>query len=119
MVTIYGGKLTDCLNVGEEVAEIIGSFGITLKQPDAWYGEPGVQDETEPGECVIGTLDRTQIQRMAEEEMIVHLEDFLRRRTMLELTRGREALQADPGLKQAARILFGDRADAELARYFD
>jgi len=119
MVTIYGGKLTDCLNVGEEVAEIIGSFGITLKQPDAWYGESGVQDETEPGECVIGTFDRKQIQRMAEEEMIVHLEDFLRRRTMLELTLGREALQADPGLKRAARILFGDRADAELARYFD
>jgi glycerol-3-phosphate dehydrogenase len=41
VVTIFGGKLTDCLNVGEEVAEAIESLGIPL-EPDTgtWYGEP-------------------------------------------------------------------------------
>jgi glycerol-3-phosphate dehydrogenase len=40
-VSIFGGKLTDCLNVGEEVAEAVERLGITLK-PDRqeWYGEP-------------------------------------------------------------------------------
>jgi len=39
-VSIFGGKLTDCINVGNEVAEIIEKFGMTL-QPSgmAWYGE--------------------------------------------------------------------------------
>jgi glycerol-3-phosphate dehydrogenase len=40
-VSIFGGKLTDCLNVGEEVAEAIERLGIEL-EPDRheWYGEP-------------------------------------------------------------------------------
>ena len=39
-VSIFGGKLTDCINVGNEVAEIVEKFGMTL-QPSgmAWYGE--------------------------------------------------------------------------------
>jgi len=40
-LSIFGGKLTDCINVGDEVASIVKSFGI--KQPYEnykWYGEP-------------------------------------------------------------------------------
>ncbi len=40
-ISIFGGKLTDCLNVGEEVAEIVGELGVELpyrRMP--WYGEP-------------------------------------------------------------------------------
>ncbi|MGE4533640.1 glycerol-3-phosphate dehydrogenase/oxidase [Halomonas sp.] len=40
-LSIFGGKLTDCLNVGEEVVEAVRGLGIEL--PDAgrrWYGEP-------------------------------------------------------------------------------
>ena len=40
-VSIFGGKLTDCINVGDEIAEIVESLG--LKRPYAgrkWYGEP-------------------------------------------------------------------------------
>jgi alpha-glycerophosphate oxidase/glycerol-3-phosphate dehydrogenase len=41
MLSIYGGKLTDCINVGEEVTEIIESFGIELNpSEEPWYGEP-------------------------------------------------------------------------------
>ena len=38
----FGGKLTDCLNVGEEVASAVQTLGIHLL-PDQrrWYGEPG------------------------------------------------------------------------------
>lgn len=40
-LSIFGGKLTDCINVGDEVAGIIASFGIALPFKDfKWYGEP-------------------------------------------------------------------------------
>lgn len=40
-LTIFGGKLTDCLNVGDEVAEFVEEMGITLRFPKRrWYGEP-------------------------------------------------------------------------------
>ncbi|MEA3290961.1 MAG: FAD-dependent oxidoreductase, partial [Pseudomonadota bacterium] len=40
-LSIFGGKLTDCINVGEEVCEYLGSLGVVLPRPDAkWYGEP-------------------------------------------------------------------------------
>jgi len=40
MLSIYGGKLIDRINVGEEVAEIIESFGIELLSSlKPWYGE--------------------------------------------------------------------------------
>ncbi|MFT7008889.1 MAG: glycerol-3-phosphate dehydrogenase [Colwellia sp.] len=40
-MSIFGGKLTDCINVGNEVADIIASFGITLPfAQKKWYGEP-------------------------------------------------------------------------------
>jgi glycerol-3-phosphate dehydrogenase len=40
-LSIFGGKLTDCINVGDEVAELIKGFGITLPYQDyKWYGEP-------------------------------------------------------------------------------
>jgi glycerol-3-phosphate dehydrogenase len=41
VITIFGGKLTDCLNVGEEVAELVEELGLPL-EPDTgtWYGEP-------------------------------------------------------------------------------
>ncbi len=117
MCSVYGGKLTDCLNVGDEIAEIIESFGVALNQATRWFGEDTTPDETDSREPVIGPIGRRPIQRMAENEMVVHLEDFLRRRTMLELTIGREALRTDPGLREAAEILFGDHAEAELERY--
>jgi len=41
-VSIFGGKLTDCLNVGEEVSALVRGLGVTLPDPDRrWYGEPG------------------------------------------------------------------------------
>jgi glycerol-3-phosphate dehydrogenase len=41
VVTVFGGKLTDCLNVGEEVAAEVERLGVPL-EPDLhnWFGEP-------------------------------------------------------------------------------
>jgi glycerol-3-phosphate dehydrogenase len=47
-VSIFGGKLTDCINVGDEVSEIIGTLNIALREPDfTWYGEPtgGIKEQ--------------------------------------------------------------------------
>ncbi|MBK7166599.1 MAG: FAD-dependent oxidoreductase [Candidatus Microthrix sp.] len=41
VITIFGGKLTDCLNVGEEVADAVEDLGLPLeKDTGTWYGEP-------------------------------------------------------------------------------
>jgi glycerol-3-phosphate dehydrogenase len=40
-ISIFGGKLTDCLNVGDEVAELVAGLGVTLPyRGHRWYGEP-------------------------------------------------------------------------------
>jgi glycerol-3-phosphate dehydrogenase len=41
VVSIFGGKLTDCLNVGEEVAAAVEELGVPLEEDTQnWYGEP-------------------------------------------------------------------------------
>jgi glycerol-3-phosphate dehydrogenase len=39
VVTILGGKLTDCLNVGEELIGELNRFGQKVKVPGRWFGE--------------------------------------------------------------------------------
>jgi glycerol-3-phosphate dehydrogenase len=39
MLTIFGGKLTDCLNVGAEVIAEFKKLGFQLEQKRKWYGE--------------------------------------------------------------------------------
>jgi glycerol-3-phosphate dehydrogenase len=158
LCSIYGGKLTDCINVGEEVAGIVQEFGITHFQSlEKWYGEPAIQKrnhfESEAGklklpeevrtrlwrcygkeafqilekirhtpslkEPLIGTIIRAELHHMAEREMVLHLDDFLRRRTMLALTHHRASLRCDKGLPEAAEILFGENAQQEIERYFE
>ena len=39
-ITIFGGKLTDCLNVGDEVCHYVKQMGVPIPFPDyKWYGE--------------------------------------------------------------------------------
>jgi glycerol-3-phosphate dehydrogenase len=47
-ISIFGGKLTDCLNVGEEITEFVHALGVALPyKGHRWYGEPPdeVRDE--------------------------------------------------------------------------
>jgi glycerol-3-phosphate dehydrogenase len=39
MLSIFGGKLTDCLNVGAEVIAEFKKMGFSLEQKRKWYGE--------------------------------------------------------------------------------
>jgi hypothetical protein len=57
---------------------------------------------------------------MAEREMIVTLEDFLRRRSDLALTIRHGDLRRTAGLKEVCTILFGaDQATQKFNDYFD
>ena len=167
-VTIFGGKLTDCLNVGEEICAEVQRLGVALPFAGrVWYGEPpaAVRDEyfhqarlmsldgmTSPqsseklstrlwrryggealglletirrdpsmSELVIETSEylRCELEEAARREMVVKLEDFLRRRSKIALVVRRDEIQRAPGLREACRILFGDDADAKMAEYFD
>jgi glycerol-3-phosphate dehydrogenase len=42
VVSVLGGKLSDCLNVGQEVVEAAAACGLVSRRPvRRWYGEPG------------------------------------------------------------------------------
>jgi glycerol-3-phosphate dehydrogenase len=167
-VSIFGGKLTDCLNVGAEVADAILGFGVVMPRADRrWYGEPpedvrrdffrraeemGLDLMTSPrshdklsirlwrryGAAAFGLLEdinkdpkmgqliienteyiRAEVALLAEREMIVTLEDFLRRRSKISLVVHEDILRHAPGLRVACQILFGEDADREMGAYFD
>ena len=149
VITIFGGKLTDCLNVGDEIAEELKSIGIKgRKAADDWFGEPGqaewdaflaaataaglgrkpdveqadtmaevvwrrhgraahkvldlIAEDPALAEPVLADSDllRAELPVMAEREMIVRPDDFLRRRTKLALITRRDDLGADPGMAE-------------------
>lgn len=166
VVTVFGGKLTDCLNVGEEVADAVARLGVAL-EPDRrdWYGEPGedsrrefhrqarllrldalrhkpgveplsqrlwrrygwralpmleaIRDDPTMGQDIFANADylRVELHHAARNEMVTRLEDFMRRRSKIDLVVRGEDIREGDGLAEAARILFGDRAPAKLAEY--
>ncbi len=167
VVSIFGGKLTDCLNVGEEVAAAVETLGIRLN-PDRqrWYGEPGresrrdffrqtrgmrlddlrdiagseplserlwrrygrrafemldhIREDPSMAEDILGSSDylRVELHNTASTEMIVHLDDFLRRRSKISLITRAEDIQKSKGLGEVVSILFGANANTKLAAYF-
>jgi glycerol-3-phosphate dehydrogenase len=166
VVTVFGGKLTDCLNVGEEVAADVEALGVPLeKDLRNWYGEPAAATRkefyrqarlmrldalrtrpgTEPlsdrlwrrygrrafelleavradpsmGEDIMGSADylRAELHTAAEHEMVVTLDDFMRRRSKIDLVVRDEDIIGSPGLREVAEILFGNDADRRLADY--
>ncbi|MFM2151811.1 MAG: Family ership [Pseudomonadota bacterium] len=165
-LSIFGGKLTDCLNVGDEVCRVVRRLGVELPRPKAvWFGEPEraereayfakakamgldtlcpgsseplserlwrrygreafamlesiARDRSMADRLVEGADDvRCEFLHAARAEMVVRLDDYLRRRSRLSLLVRRETLRHSAGLREAARILFGDEGDARLAEYF-
>ena len=167
-LSIFGGKLTDCLNVGDEVAEWVERLGVVVPQMDnTWYGEPGADlraefmlqarlmnldaltdpTSSEPlserfwrryAESAFGLLERIredescaqlliksaeytrcEIELAARREMIVKLEDFMRRRSKIEQVVRRGDIAGAPGLREACDILFGEEAEQRLREYLD
>ncbi|ADJ29546.1 glycerol-3-phosphate dehydrogenase/oxidase [Nitrosococcus watsonii] len=166
-LSIFGGKLTDCLNVGEEVCELVQTLGISLPHPQyACFGEPpeavkraflqqaesigldsyASPDTTEKLTCrlwrrygseairLLATIQadpkqaevlikgaeyrRCELQLAAQNEMIVKLDDFLRRRSKIALMVRQQDLKKSTQLKEACKILFGKQAKGKLAEYF-
>jgi glycerol-3-phosphate dehydrogenase len=166
VVTVLGGKLTDCLNVGEEVAADVEALGVPLEDDlHNWYGEPApatraefyrqarlmkldrlrtrpdaesltdrlwrrygrrafdmleaIRADPRMGEDVMGSTDylRVELHNAAEHEMVVTLDDFMRRRSKIDLVVQDRDILASPGLREVAEILFGTDADRRLADY--
>ncbi len=166
-ISIFGGKLTDCLNVGDEVAELVADLGVSLPYSDAkWYGEPDasvretfyhqarlmnldamtapesseklsfrlwrrygmgafslledIREDNSVAEVLIKGTEylRGEILLTSKREMVVKLEDFLRRRSKISLLERREEIEKSPGLQEACRILFGGEGQAKLDEYF-
>lgn len=165
-VSIFGGKLTDCINVGDEVSHAIATLGIELRFPShRWYGEPSAEVRGEfEHQAMLMNLDactaptstetltrrlwrrygarafllledirrdprqaeiliegteyiRCELKETARREMVVRLEDFLRRRSKIALVVRKEDIRRSPGLAEACAILFGDRAEEKLDEY--
>ena len=60
---------------------------------------------------------RGEIELVAQGEMVTKLDDFLRRRSKIEQVISRDEIIRTPGLKEACRILFADKADDKLSEY--
>jgi glycerol-3-phosphate dehydrogenase len=166
-ISIFGGKLTDCLSVGNEICEQVLSFGISLTKPKKkWYGEPGstaskahcrrahalgldniiahdtreqlstrlwrrygeqanlmldaIEKDPSLAEPVIENagIRRCEIDYLANSEMIVKLEDYLRRRSKIGLLVSREKLRNSRGLFAACETWFGAEAQSRFDEYF-
>ena len=166
-ISIFGGKLTDCINVGDEICAEVGKLGVELQPRHPWFGEPGATErqayferaaklglDRRAAEDTGETLDvrlwrryggqastmldaieadpamaeplientgfrRCEIEYIAQNEMIVYLEDYLRRRSKIELLMARDQLRNSAGLREACEILFGDQAPRQFADYFN
>ncbi len=127
-ISIFGGKLTDCLNVGEEVAAYVKELGVTLPfEGRKWYGEPPneVRDEFFHQARLMGLDDLTspaasekltpRLWRRYGGEAIALLEDIRRDPRMAEvLIEGAEYIRCE--ITQAARREMVTKLDDFLRR---
>lgn len=166
-LTVFGGKLTDSINVGEEVCARLCDMGIELEVlTSPWYGEAGnaargkfmdaavsvkldgraqagsteplskrlwrrygasaqtlihrIEADPREAETVLqdSAMIRGELHLMREREMVVTLEDFLRRRTNLALTQRHAALAEAAGMDEVCALLFGSDGARRKAEYF-
>ncbi len=167
-LSIFGGKLTDCINVGEEIAALVEDLGIPLPHKNAiWYGESSheikkefeyraeligldamtpsyssekltvrlwrrydihalqILDEIQRDPAQAGQLMRNaeylraEVHYAARREMITNLEDFLRRRSKIEMVLRKTEIINTPGIIEACEILFGEQAEQKRKEYVD
>jgi glycerol-3-phosphate dehydrogenase len=80
-----------------------------------------IRQDPSMGEDIIESADylRVELYLAAETEMVTKLEDFLRRRSKITQVIPEDDVKMSAGLHEAARILFGDRADERLDEYYD
>lgn len=167
-ISIFGGKLTDCLNVGDEICEAVSECGISLREPAGkWYGEPddaerraffqrasklgideiiardtseklsqrlwrryamnahamldAIEKDSSLSEPLIENkgIRKCEVDYLANNELIVKLEDLLRRRSKIELLMPQAELKKSQGLYEACEKLFSDQAKLRYDEYFN
>ncbi len=93
VVSIFGGKLTDCLNVGDEVVEAIEEIGLTPGPGSTdWYGEPPTAER----EAFLARAATLGLDRAPEVERAPSLAHVLWRRHGRAATEALAAIEADP-----------------------
>ena len=67
VISVLGGKLTDCLNVGQEVVAELKKLGFSVAKPKNWFGE-GRQDRKQEFAQLVASrcADADAAQRIAE-----------------------------------------------------
>jgi glycerol-3-phosphate dehydrogenase len=80
-----------------------------------------IRDDASMATDVMDSADylRVELHNAAEHEMIVRLDDFMRRRSKIDLVVHDGDIVDNPGLREVAEILFGDRAEERLRQYLD
>ncbi len=163
-ISIFGGKLTDCVNVGEEIAEAIEDIGIQLKSLEKpWYGEPDLSSKQQylkafseldslthqysdspltercwrrygkdaftlmqnikaHPEKAKAAIEHTaftwaEIEWIAENEMIVELEDLFRRRSKTGLVVKKEVLINAKGFTDVCQFLFPENYQEKMEKF--
>jgi len=159
-VSVFGGKFTDCINVGEDLISAMGQLGFEMNKKETWYGEECDADKasfldaaeglgtTQSGEewslrlwrlygrdahAILGKIKKAPEKKMnvisqvdfmlaeaeyaGENEMVVELEDLLRRRQMISWTHSRDALVEMPGLERLSRVLFGEEWEQKYEKW--
>jgi len=66
VVTVLGGKLTDCLNVGKEIVQELTRLGHITKRPVNWFGEGSQLRQEDFSAMVAARSDRDAAPRIAE-----------------------------------------------------
>ncbi|WP_395340545.1 FAD-dependent oxidoreductase [Ningiella sp. W23] len=167
-MSIFGGKLTDCINVGEEVCEHIQNMGIALPEMERiWYGESSneikaefeyraklleldsktpaysseklttrlwrrydihalqildeIQRDPSQAEQLMENAEylRAELHYASRREMITKLEDFVRRRSKIEMVLRKSDIIETRGMVEACEILFGEQAEAKRQEYIN
>lgn len=167
VVTVFGGKLTDCLNVGAEVGSEIESLGVRLEADQQnWYGEPDsasrteflrqahlmhldemrskpdteplsvrlwrrygrrafdmlehIRDDSSMATDVMESADylRVELHNAADHEMIVKLDDFMRRRSKIDLVVADDEFVGSDGLAEISQLLFGGDGERKLDEFY-
>ena len=79
-----------------------------------------IREDPTMADDVMGSADylRVELYSAARSEMVTRLEDFMRRRSKIELVVHDDDIRNSPGLFDVAEILFGADAERRLAEYF-
>jgi glycerol-3-phosphate dehydrogenase len=79
-----------------------------------------IREDPTMADDIMGSADylRVELYSAASSEMVTRLEDFMRRRSKIELVVRDADIRDSPGLYDVAEILFGADAPRRLAEYF-